>query len=224
MAKRYLSERPIVSSVSYRHKEFKAVVWDGKGTALAISQHCDEAALQCLELTLFSLSGCGSGRELALLDDAALPRWGKGRCGGAEWRCLPHRGKGAVGNGASDFDRYVGSGRNTCALRPACCQTRQRTAGVELYFPSEQGHASGGATADSARTRSRDKSLENPICCREAHGCYNDSRAAPARGPSGALRTLSQPKTQQRTPALYSWGRGSPLTSGSSVSRHCRPP
>ena len=65
--------------------------------------------------------------------------------------------------------------------------------------------------------------LENPICCRKAHRCYNDSRMAPAHGPSGALRTLSQSKTQQRTPALYSWGRGSTLTSGSSVSRHCRP-
>ena len=64
--------------------------------------------------------------------------------------------------------------------------------------------------------------LENPICCRKAHRCYNDSRMAPAHGPSGALRTLSQSKTQQRTPALYSWGRGSTLTNGSSVSRHCR--
>ena len=108
MAKRYLSERPIVSSVSYRHKEFKAVVWDGKGTALAISQHCDEAALQCLELTLFSLSGCGSGRELALLDDAALPRWGKGALRVCGATLFAPAGQRRFRVGAPDFGRVAG--------------------------------------------------------------------------------------------------------------------
>ena len=85
-------------------------------------------------------------------------------------------------------------------------------------------YGSGGATAGPARTRLRDLSLKNPIGCREAPGCYNDSRAAPAREPSGALRTLAQSETQQRTPDRYSRGRGSTLTSGSAGRRHCRPP
>ena len=60
-------------------------------------------------------------------------------------------------------------------------------------------------------------------CCRPPPQCRNDSRAAPAPEPPGALCTLQQSETQQRTPALYSWGRGSPLTRGSLGRRHRRP-
>ena len=156
---------------------------------------------------------------------AALPWWGKGRCVGAGRRCLPAAR--ALREGARPILGFWdgGGGRNSPACKLGYCRARgERRTGCFDVWPHAQGHGSGGTTAGPARTRLRDLSLKNPIGCREAPGCYNDSRAAPAREPSGALRTLAQSETQQRTPDRYSRGRGSTLTSGSAGRRHCRPP
>ena len=70
-------------------------------------------------------------------------------------------------------------------------------------------------------TRARATPLRIPFSA--AQPC-NESRAAPARGPPGGLRTFPQSKTQQRTPApfLSGQGFGRPVR-GSAGRRHCRP-
>ena len=112
----------------------------------------------------------------------------------------------ACGKGASEparrfIFRHSGGRRVLSACKRACPGARG-TAGERTRLPSFRAiFPSGGAVAGSARTRSRNQSLENPIGCRVASQCCNESRAAPTHGPPGGLRTLPQSKTQQRTPA-----------------------
>ena len=120
--------------------------------------------------------GEGGKPDVKEAGEAALPcPLGQGALGSLGATLL------ACGKGASEparrfIFRHSGGRRVLSACKRACpgargtAGERTRLPGFRAIFPS------GGATAGSARTRSRNQSLENPICCREAIRCCNESR------------------------------------------------
>ena len=89
---------------------------------------------------------------------------------------------------------------------------RQTAFAALSFIPLRAISSSGGAVAGSARSRSRDSSLENPFCCRAkatAPQLLYDSRAAPTCGPSGGPRALSYQKRNLEPSPLSYRGEGS---------------
>ena len=123
---------------------------------------------------------------------------------------------------APDFGvRHGRSGRCGAGFKVSSIQARGNGRAC-FFYPFRAGFPIGGATADSARTRSRDLSLENPIGCRAPSPCCNASWAAPAREPPGVLFVFPfQSKTRQSPPAPCSWGGRASLIRGSSGRAHC---
>ncbi len=168
----------------------------------------------------------GARGAAGMRERRCLPRWGKGAAVWRAWfwrvygkkyvagRSTFQEGQAGAPGGRGEWSRRAFAGDGT-RLHPgkafrvihpwrtrrsppsACGENRPPALPASATFPQP----SRGRPAGSARTRSRNQSLENPIGCRVASQCCNESRAAPTHGPPGGLRTLPQSKTQQRTPA-----------------------
>ena len=150
-------------------------------------------------------------------NDAALPRRGKGAlpvCGGdAVCPC----GAKALQSGAPDFGWFAGESclrsglpfKNGLVGAPG---ERKRAVLRSMRPPSLRNHPA-GRTAGSARTRSRDSSLENPFLGTAAVSPQPPSpqrrrRQAPTRG-LAAVSPVSAPcGTKRSTHAPCSWGMG----------------
>ena len=180
------------------------------------------------------------------LGDAALPRWGKGRCKCARSTLFALRAK-ALQSGAPDFGRVAGESnlRGGLPIREISRRAGERGTGRWAsprrgwrYTPSrgrnapclqatpsassscsERGTSQGtphppllhppdlpaGRPAGSARTRSRDQSLENPFL-----GNRPSPNAAGGRpllvGLPPSTRSTAPTGTKRSTPAPCSWG------------------
>ena len=175
---------------------------------------------------LFSMRHPGArGKEGAVPCDAALPRWGKGRCRCAGSTLFAPAGQKRFRVGAPDFGRVAGQRwmKKRFAYQERSGRRARKTKHTVLRSmrpPRPRNHPA-GRTAGSARTRSRDQSLENPFLGTARP--QRRRRQAPARGPA-AVYSLHRPNRnvpQRPSPLLVGLGRVylEPTATGR---RHCR--
>ena len=151
------------------------------------------------------------------LGDAALPRRGKGRCKCAGSTLFALRAK-ALQSGAPDFGVVAGENRELWRFahqeRLAGAPGERKHAVLRSMRPPSSRNHPAGRTAGSARTRSRDQSLENPFLGERqpfprSPRPQRRRRQAPARGLAAVYshHRSKRNETKRPSPLLVGLGR-----------------